>query len=188
MPVGIQISVNVILFIITAVYCNRVKAEIHRMQMIDNCEQKKKRFIADKAMWVMCCWMAWKSYSRIGIHHANFIEKAIKGLLKSFSCQLEQKNPQIYLIFFLYFVPIRFLMNLKLFVVMGISWLLEIVDTLIENQQFWGYVSDAFNLLQGVLVFLIFVFKKKVFVSLQKKLGKFNTFETRDTCGQEKIF
>jgi G protein-coupled receptor Mth (Methuselah protein) len=64
-------------------------------------------------------------------------------------------------------------MNLKLFIVMGISWLLEIVDTLLNNQQFWGYVSDGFNLLQGVLVFLIFVFKKKVFVSLQKKLGKF---------------
>lgn len=78
-------------------------------------------------------------------------------------------------------------MNLKLFVVMGISWLLEIVDTLIENQQFWGYVSDAFNLLQGVLVFLIFVFKRKVFVALQKKLGKFNPFDTRDTCGPEKI-
>lgn len=56
---------------------------------------------------------------------------------------------------------------------MGISWLLEIIDTLLDNQQLWGYVSDAFNLLQGVLVFLIFVFKKKVFVSLQKKLGKF---------------
>lgn len=61
MPVGIQISVNVVLFVITAIYCNRVKSEIHRMQMIDNCEQKKKRYIADKAMWVMLCWMAWKA-------------------------------------------------------------------------------------------------------------------------------
>jgi hypothetical protein len=50
LPVGIQISINVVLFVTTAVYCNRVKAEIHRMQMIDNCEQKKKRYIADKAM------------------------------------------------------------------------------------------------------------------------------------------
>lgn len=50
LPVGVQISVNVVLFVITAIYCNRVKSEIHRMQMIDNCEQKKKRYIADKAM------------------------------------------------------------------------------------------------------------------------------------------
>jgi hypothetical protein len=49
-PVGIQISVNVVLFVITAIRVNRVKSEIHRMQMNDNCEQKKKRYIADKAM------------------------------------------------------------------------------------------------------------------------------------------
>lgn len=50
LPVGIQISINIVLFVITAVYCNRVKAEIRRMQMIDNREQKTKHFIADKAM------------------------------------------------------------------------------------------------------------------------------------------
>jgi hypothetical protein len=50
LPVGIQITVNVVLFIITAIYCNRVKSEIHRMQMMDNREQKRKRYIADKAM------------------------------------------------------------------------------------------------------------------------------------------
>lgn len=84
-PVGIQISINVGLFIVTAIHCNRVKSEIHRMQMNDNCDQKKKRYIADKAMWV-----------GVGVHfnlsHDNFV------------------------------LPIRFLMNLKLFTVMGISW------------------------------------------------------------------
>lgn len=50
LPIGIQISINVVLFVITAIHCNRVKAEILRMQMNDNCEQKKRRFIADKAM------------------------------------------------------------------------------------------------------------------------------------------
>lgn len=65
-------------------------------------------------------------------------------------------------------------MNLKLFIVMGISWLLEIVATLLDGPMgpVWWYVSDAFNLLQGVLVFFIFVFKRKVLVAFQKKLGK----------------
>ncbi|CRL01349.1 CLUMA_CG014319, isoform A [Clunio marinus] len=112
-PIGIQISINFVLFIITAIHCNRVKAEIHRMQMNDNNEQKKKRYIADKAI---------------------------------------------------------FLMNLKLFIVMGISWLLEIMATVYDNKPWW-YVSDGFNLLQGVLVFFIFVFKRKVLVAFQKKLG-----------------
>lgn len=49
-PVGLQITINVVLFIITAVHCNRVKSEIHRMQMNDTVEQKKRRYIADKAM------------------------------------------------------------------------------------------------------------------------------------------
>lgn len=64
-------------------------------------------------------------------------------------------------------------MNLKLFIVMGISWLLEIMATLMHNRPMWWYVSDTFNLLQGVLVFFIFVFKRKVLVAFQKKLGKF---------------
>jgi G protein-coupled receptor Mth (Methuselah protein) len=76
-------------------------------------------------------------------------------------------------------------MNLKLFIVMGILWLIEIIDTLVEFHQTMSYFVDAFNLMQGVLVFLIFVFKKKVLMALQKKLGKFNPF---DTCGLKRFF
>lgn len=65
-----------------------------------------------------------------------------------------------------------FIMNLKLFIVMGISWLLEIFASVFDNNPSWWYVSDGFNLLQGVLVFFIFVFKRSVFVAFQKKLGK----------------
>ena len=64
-------------------------------------------------------------------------------------------------------------MNLKLFIVMGISWLLEILATIFNSRPMWWYISDFFNLLQGVLVCVIFVFKRKVFVAFQKKLGKF---------------
>lgn len=63
-------------------------------------------------------------------------------------------------------------MNLKLFTVMGISWLLEILATLLDKNPWWWYISDTFNLLQGVLVFFIFVFKRKVLVAFQKKLGE----------------
>lgn len=63
-------------------------------------------------------------------------------------------------------------MNIKLFSVMGISWLLEIMATLYKQQSFWWSISDVFNCLQGVLVFFVFVFKRKVLVAFQKKLGK----------------
>lgn len=63
-------------------------------------------------------------------------------------------------------------MNLKLFIVMGVSWLLEILATVFDKRPNLWLVSDAFNLLQGVLVFFIFVFKKSVLVAFRKKLGK----------------
>jgi len=68
------------------------------------------------------------------------------------------------------------MLNLKLFIVMGISWLLEITATIFYTKSTWWTISDVFNLLQGVLIFLIFVFKRKVLVAFQKKLGKLESF------------
>lgn len=61
-------------------------------------------------------------------------------------------------------------MNVKLFVVMGVSWIIEIITTLTELNGFWR-ILDIFNILQGVLVFFIFVFKRKVLYAFQQKLG-----------------
>lgn len=62
-------------------------------------------------------------------------------------------------------------MNIKLFIVMGVSWILEIVATFFKEPEALWYISDAFNILQGVLVFFIFVFKWKVWYSIQQRLG-----------------
>lgn len=62
-------------------------------------------------------------------------------------------------------------MNIKLFIVMGVSWLIEIVSTLVQGLDGFWYFSDAFNILQGVLVFIIFAFKKKVWKAIQQRLG-----------------
>jgi hypothetical protein len=65
------------------------------------------------------------------------------------------------------------MMNTKLFIVMGILWLLELIPSLYHDiSPIYSYVVDICNLMQGVLVFLIFVFKRKVLISFQKKLGK----------------
>lgn len=64
------------------------------------------------------------------------------------------------------------MMNLKLFIVMGVSWLLEIFASLFNEHSIWWSIADFFNLMQGVLVFFIFVFKRNVLVAFQKKLGK----------------
>ena len=115
LPMGIIFSMNVIFFVLTAIHCNRVKSEIHRMQANDDCKDShKKRFFADKA---------------------------------------------------------RMLMNLKLFCVMGISWLLELITSIYKEPiQLW-WITDFFNVMQGLFVFLIFVFKRNVLTSIKKRLG-----------------
>lgn len=67
----------------------------------------------------------------------------------------------------------RFMMNLKLFIVMGVSWIVELIPSIIQNiPKVYEYSVDFINLLQGVLVFIIFVCKRKVLIAFQKRLGK----------------
>lgn len=59
----------------------------------------------------------------------------------------------------------------KLFIVMGISWIFEIIATFYYEYDHLFHISDAFNTLQGVFIFLIFVCKKNIFQKLQDKFG-----------------
>lgn len=68
----------------------------------------------------------------------------------------------------------RFAMNTKLFVVMGITWFLELLSILFYDHKkifFWA-ISDSFNVLLGVSVFFIFVFKKRVWHSVLERIGE----------------
>lgn len=62
-------------------------------------------------------------------------------------------------------------MNLKLFTVMGISWLLEFISSFYKSK-YVEYVLDTYNILLGVSIFFIFVFKRKVFYELKMRFGK----------------
>lgn len=76
----------------------------------------------------------------------------------------------------------RFMLYLKLFIVMGVNWLAEIISWATDpdgsNYNIW-YLTDIGNSLQGVLIFLIFVCKKRVLRLLNKKLcPRFELFKT----------
>lgn len=65
---------------------------------------------------------------------------------------------------------------------MGVNWLAEIVSWAVDpdgsEYKIW-YVTDIGNSLQGVLIFLIFVCKKRVLRLLNKKLcPRFELFKT----------
>jgi len=63
-------------------------------------------------------------------------------------------------------------MILKLFIVMGLSWLMDILTTVFEQKALWSFVWDLLNLLQGVFIFLIFVFKQNILDSIRAKFSK----------------
>lgn len=62
---------------------------------------------------------------------------------------------------------------------MGISWVLEIISTFWKNPTV-EYVLDTYNLFLGVLIFFIFVFKRKVLYELKCRFGE-NKFFLTDT-------
>lgn len=75
------------------------------------------------------------------------------------------------------------MLYLKLFIVMGVNWLAEILSWGLgldgSNGSFIWYMADIGNSLQGVLIFLIFVCKKRVLKLLNKKLcPQFKMFKT----------
>jgi len=64
---------------------------------------------------------------------------------------------------------------------MGVNWLAEIVSWALgsDGSELVWYVTDIGNSLQGVLIFLIFVCKKRVLNLLNKKLcPQFQLFKT----------
>ena len=74
----------------------------------------------------------------------------------------------------------RFIMNVKLFTVMGISWIAEIISSLLNkyttDEQFQYkeelfYLPDTINCLQGVFIFVLFVVKRRVHEALRKRFG-----------------
>ncbi|KAF7995144.1 hypothetical protein HCN44_004616 [Aphidius gifuensis] len=67
-----------------------------------------------------------------------------------------------------------FNLYLKLFIVMGINWSMEIISWMEKGKEYLGtlyFIFDLANALQGVIIFIIFVWKDKIKRSLLKKIG-----------------
>ncbi|CAD0201197.1 unnamed protein product [Chrysodeixis includens] len=64
----------------------------------------------------------------------------------------------------------RFMVYLKLSIVMGLNWVLEIISFVWPGFRMW-YITDTYNILIGFAIFLIFVCKRKIFRMLCKRYG-----------------
>lgn len=62
-------------------------------------------------------------------------------------------------------------MNLKLFTVMGTSWILELISTFSTNEII-QMILDTYNIFYGVFIFIIFVIKRTVLRELAHRFGK----------------
>lgn len=78
----------------------------------------------------------------------------------------------------------RFGLYLRLFIVMGVTWSLEIISWAVDNNAWIFYVSDVCNCIQGFLIFSLFVLKQKIKRLIYKKFGIRETRQeqTMSTC------
>lgn len=81
----------------------------------------------------------------------------------------------------------RFNLYLKLFIVMGINWSMEIISWACEDRlpKYVWYITDLANTLQGVIIFIIFVWKDKIKRLLMKRFGcQGNSFLSRNSTSR----
>ncbi|XP_075977842.1 putative G-protein coupled receptor Mth-like 3 [Anticarsia gemmatalis] len=91
----------------------------------------------------------------------------------------------------------RFVLYIKLFIVMGVNWLLEVVSSLYATEHYIWKFTDAYNVLIGLIIFIIFVCKKNTLKMIRKRyrhlIGKplsrtqtTSTSLSTRTCSQSK--
>lgn len=74
-----------------------------------------------------------------------------------------------------FLVSFRFTMNMELIIVMGITWTIEFISEYVDNKII-QLLLDICNLYRGVLIFLIFICKRRILVELIRRIGKFGIF------------
>lgn len=83
----------------------------------------------------------------------------------------------------------RLKMYFKLFSLMGITWIMEIIAVhawVFNNPpRFIWYPTDMINALQGVIIFIIFVWKKRIRVLLLKRLNCQKSFLYRNSTSTD---
>ncbi|XP_035786269.1 G-protein coupled receptor Mth2-like isoform X1 [Anopheles albimanus] len=65
----------------------------------------------------------------------------------------------------------RFGLYLRLFIVMGVTWSLEIISWVVDTNAWIFYVSDVCNCIQGFLIFALFVLKQKIKRLIYRRFG-----------------
>ncbi|AKN80718.1 hypothetical protein [Diatraea saccharalis granulovirus] len=70
-------------------------------------------------------------------------------------------------------IKYKFSMSFKLFILMGLSWIFEISSSFMGDSYFW-IITDIYNTLQGVMIFLILVPFRRKTLKIMSNHGWFN--------------
>ncbi|XP_063364470.1 probable G-protein coupled receptor Mth-like 3 isoform X1 [Cydia amplana] len=66
----------------------------------------------------------------------------------------------------------RLLLYVKLFTIMGINWILEVISGQYPQTNTVFRIIDAYNVMIGVFIFIIFVCKRKIFRLMKKRFNE----------------
>lgn len=73
------------------------------------------------------------------------------------------------LFFFLVCSSFSFTLYLRLFIVMGVTWIMEVISFFISRDAMAFIVTDICNSVQGVVIFALFVLKRRVFKLIKNR-------------------
>lgn len=93
------------------------------------------------------------------VHRLNLINRIPNKYLNNFQSKI------------IFFFFDRIAVTIKLFLVMGLPWIFELLNKMFPKT--WGMITifDQITALQGVMIFSILVFKKKVMSGLRCEFG-----------------
>jgi len=69
-------------------------------------------------------------------------------------------------------IPFSYTFFLRLFIIMGMSWSLEIISYLVQSNETWAnvfLVADYFNWSQGIIIFVLFILKRSTLKLLRDR-------------------
>lgn len=69
----------------------------------------------------------------------------------------------------MFFYCSSFTLYLRLFIVMGVTWSMEVISFFISKDAEYFLLTDICNTIQGVLIFFLFVLKRRVLRLIKKR-------------------
>lgn len=134
-------SMNLLFFVLTALKIRSLQMDMNKMMAQNESSKHQSRLQSEKEKYV-------NIYRMHYINCIFFFQKIIS------------------LLFFWYS---SFVLFLRLVIVMGVVWIMESISFFVDISTIYFFIFDVWNCLQGVLIFVFMVCKRRVFRLIKKR-------------------